>query len=242
MRNIHIVGCGALGSNLALEIAKRSIATDQFMEIYLYDDDKVEQRNLVTQLFDEVDVEQPKASCLVDKLRVGYNRIKFISCDYRVNEETAPAMKLDSQSVIIDVVDNITSRHFLWKLGMMRDVPVLHAAMAQSGSGRVDWNFRDKDTFHLSPKNVSPKALQEIVNKEEDKKLAPCMLNSFRGLILNTVIATNNALFTFFGRDVTKDCDQLTDGKPLPGLMTTWNVTTNGHSLVKELTQYVEQD
>jgi len=57
--NVHIIGCGATGSRIALELAKLGIRT-----IHLWDDDIVEGHNIANQIFELADIGTKKTETL----------------------------------------------------------------------------------------------------------------------------------------------------------------------------------
>jgi hypothetical protein len=239
MINLHIVGLGSLGSCLANEVAKRAMATAFPMALHLYDDDKVESRNVAAQHFSPRDLNKSKVEAVAENLEP-YN-VEVKTYQVRLTQENiSELMKLDGQSIILDCVDNITARHLLWNRGLCTDTPVLHLSMSEVGSGEVSWNWREVDTFSLSPKNLSPQKLEEIRKPKEEKKMPPCELNSFRGLILNTILAGLNSLFIFLGKDITKEYAEVTENGELPGIMSTWTTNTAAHKCMVELTQHQE--
>lgn len=60
---IHIIGCGAVGSTIAVNLARCGLT-----KITLYDDDVVDSHNLVNQMFRAKDVGKPKVEALADIL------------------------------------------------------------------------------------------------------------------------------------------------------------------------------
>lgn len=61
--NIHIIGCGAIGSTLAMYIAKMGIEN-----IILYDEDIVEDKNVANQMYCDDDIGKPKTEALKEYL------------------------------------------------------------------------------------------------------------------------------------------------------------------------------
>jgi hypothetical protein len=59
--------------------------------------------------------------------------------------------------------------------------------------------------------------------------MPPCELNSFRGLIWNTVLACVNSLFIFLGKDITKEIFIEDEHVEQQGLLTSWSSNTTSH-------------
>lgn len=62
---VHVVGCGATGSKIALSLAKLGIKPEL---LYFYDDDVVEEHNIANQAFIADDVSKPKTYALSDRI------------------------------------------------------------------------------------------------------------------------------------------------------------------------------
>lgn len=60
---IHIIGCGAVGSTLAYNLAKLGLTN-----IVLYDEDIVEGKNVANQMFRNIDIGKPKTEALKQML------------------------------------------------------------------------------------------------------------------------------------------------------------------------------
>ena len=77
--NIHIIGCGAIGSTLAENLVRYGLKN-----IVLYDFDTVTSHNIANQMYDEADIGQPKVIALAEHL-------------YRINPELKNTLILKSQ-------------------------------------------------------------------------------------------------------------------------------------------------
>jgi molybdopterin/thiamine biosynthesis adenylyltransferase len=60
---VHIIGCGAIGSNLAIMLARIGIN-----RMSLYDFDTVDEHNITNQAYDTKDLKLKKVECLAEKL------------------------------------------------------------------------------------------------------------------------------------------------------------------------------
>ena len=61
--NIHIVGCGAIGSHVAEQLARIGCE-----KIHLWDFDKVEPHNITNQMFFEDDIDKPKVEAVAEMM------------------------------------------------------------------------------------------------------------------------------------------------------------------------------
>lgn len=128
MSNIVLCGCGALGSYIAMQIAREG---DFFM---LYDDDKVERVNVRTgtSAFSWEHVRQYKARALGSMLMRKYGATAnpiTRTVDYPV---AYPA----ECNLLIDCFDNIEARAMTTIAG----IPALHVSIGEQGLGAIEWD------------------------------------------------------------------------------------------------------
>jgi hypothetical protein len=101
---VTIVGCGGIGSNAAFELI-----TMGFRCFVLYDDDKVEPRNLASQkAYRYRDLYRRKAEALAEIL-IEYGAIEVLVRDRRFTADDV----IDS-SIVIGAVDSMASRQMIW--------------------------------------------------------------------------------------------------------------------------------
>lgn len=255
MSRILLVGCGALGSGFAVELAKRSFSLQRSMELHTWDADVVSERNVSAQNFGPRHIGLSKVKAIEEQV-AEYKNITYVGHEVRITDENVlDEMKPTHSDIVVDAVDNIPTRQLLWQLGMMSMAPVLHVGMAQMGQGNVSWNFGEYDTFPLSPQWASiaesvalslakeakakAKAENEEPSEGEDDGeglivLPPCELTARRSLIQNTIAAAINALFIFKGADVTREMQELTQDEIFMHLVTNWNSTGSSHTCRRE--------
>ena len=131
--HVTICGVGALGSNLADSLSRQG-----FANLRLIDFDRVEPKNLGTQIYSTEDVGMLKVDAAQNAL-------------FR-NVEVEPevfAKKLDERNIkqmlrntdlVIDTFDNSQSRGLLFDYCSENDIDCLHAGMGD-GYGEVVWNL-----------------------------------------------------------------------------------------------------
>lgn len=241
MKTIHLVGGGALGSNLALEMAKRARASGNAIELHLHDFDKVDaSRNVASQNFDPGDDGDFKGEVIARKLKDYQPNLTVLPRNHRITKANyQEAFVKGRDTVIIDAVDNLDTRLLLWDAGNKLDVPVLHLGIDPSGTGIVSWNHREYDSYHLSPANLSEKAMKEVREGPAPPSLPPCELSGLRSLVMNTAAAGNASLFLYLGDDYLGVF--VGDISDTSGIMTVWNTGRRHFEVAKKLSGYVEK-
>lgn len=108
-----IVGCGGLGSMVALFLAGAGVG-----KLTLVDADSVELSNLHRQLaFRESDIGQPKAQALENQLLALNSEITVTSALRRFGDDAeSDAELLRDVDIVIDATDNLASRHAIERL------------------------------------------------------------------------------------------------------------------------------
>lgn len=134
MKKIVIVGVGALGSHLLLFL--RAIPDVQFTII---DDDRVEQKNLLSQFHTRMGVGRNKAQAL-SQLMHGLYGMKVEAIPHRLVKENAATL-LSGAALVIDCLDNAASRALVQETVRSTGVPCVHGALAADGElGRIVWD------------------------------------------------------------------------------------------------------
>jgi len=129
---VVICGAGAVGANLAESLARSGIR-----HLTVIDDDRVEERNLSTQPYQQADIGAFKAQILAHMLyrAVGAEVEAYTDCLTAQNAE-----KLFSGShLVVDAFDNSVSRRAVQEVCASTGVPCLHVGLA-AGYGEVIWN------------------------------------------------------------------------------------------------------
>ena len=121
--SVCIIGCGALGSASAELLARAGVN-----RIKLVDRDFVELSNLQRQhLFDEDDIDKPKASQLAEKLRKINSSVKI---EYEIgdfNSMNAESL-VKGLDLVIDGLDNISSRFLLNEVCVKLNIPWVYGS------------------------------------------------------------------------------------------------------------------
>jgi molybdopterin-synthase adenylyltransferase len=129
---ITICGAGALGANLAENLARAG-----FSKLKVIDRDRIEERNLSTQPYYRSDIGAFKAKILANNL---YRAIGTkVEAETKELTATNAAQLLKESGLIVDVFDNSTSRKALKDYGDSTGTPCLHAGLS-ADYAEVIWN------------------------------------------------------------------------------------------------------
>jgi sulfur carrier protein ThiS adenylyltransferase len=130
---VGIAGCGGLGSNAAMALARAGIGT-----LILADFDVVEESNLNRQHYFRADIGKPKVRALASHLRAVNPDIKLILHDERLTAETVPQVFAQA-TILIEAFDRAESKHWLIE-SWCRHFPERHIVCASgvSGIGNTD--------------------------------------------------------------------------------------------------------
>ncbi len=133
-RVITICGAGALGGNLAENLARQGFKT-----LRLIDYDKVEERNLATQPYYKEDIGHLKIKVLAERLyrssgaAVEVHRVKL--------DGSNATILLRSSSLVVDCFDNPPSREIVKNTCSLLKIPCLHMGLAE-GYAEIVWSER----------------------------------------------------------------------------------------------------
>jgi adenylyltransferase/sulfurtransferase len=116
--HIVIIGCGALGTTIANNLARSGIG-----HIRVVDRDIVELNNLQRQnLFDESDIGSPKALVAAEKLRKINSEIKIDHIVDDVNFENIERV-IKNMNIVLDGTDNMLVRFLINDACVKHDIP-----------------------------------------------------------------------------------------------------------------------
>lgn len=123
--SVTIIGCGGIGSNVAFELI-----TMGFRRFVLYDDDRVEPRNLASQkAYRPSDLYRPKVEALADIL-LEYGAAEVIAHKRRLTAEDS-----FESPVVIGAVDSMASRSII--LEVIENSPEVELYLDGRLSGQV---------------------------------------------------------------------------------------------------------
>lgn len=133
-QRLTICGAGALGSNLADNLARQG-----FHELRVIDRDRIEQHNVGTQLYGESDIGAWK----VEVLRQRLFRATGIEIEAHRKELSARSAKnlLQDGGLVIDTFDNSASRRLVQEHCRALQLPCLHVGL-YADYGEAIWDER----------------------------------------------------------------------------------------------------
>jgi predicted ThiF/HesA family dinucleotide-utilizing enzyme len=126
---IHIFGCGALGSHVALHLANLARGYD----FTLWDDDRVEQQNILTSAYWTHHIGALKVNALADMM---YRKAHARAIPRAITLTSKPNVDLQTTDLAIDSFDNSDARALTTNLG----VPTLHIGVSAQRTGQITWN------------------------------------------------------------------------------------------------------
>jgi adenylyltransferase/sulfurtransferase len=122
---IVIAGAGGLGSPIALYLTAAGVGT-----LRIIDNDKVELSNLNRQiLHGDKDIGKSKTASAYDKLTKLNKNINIETVHITIDENNA-AQLTEGFDVIVDAMDNLSTRFLLNKAAVKHKVPFIHGAVS----------------------------------------------------------------------------------------------------------------
>ncbi|HSQ55113.1 MAG TPA: ThiF family adenylyltransferase [Gemmata sp.] len=133
-RRLTLCGAGALGSNLADNLARQG-----FRDLRVVDRDRVEEHNVGTQLYGESDVGAWKVEVLKQRL-FRASGIEIETHRKELTDRTAKSLLHDG-GVVIDTFDNSASRRLVQEHCRNLQLPCLHVGL-YADYAEVIWDER----------------------------------------------------------------------------------------------------
>lgn len=132
---IVFAGCGAIGSNLADNMARQG-----FKNMYTIDMDRVEDHNKGTQLWDRLDVGKLKTACLKTKIYNSTGTVVTQDFNKKLTEDNiGKVFKKFEKEIIIDSFDNTEGRSLLHNYCHDFGLNCLHVGLFKDYA-EVIWN------------------------------------------------------------------------------------------------------
>jgi molybdopterin/thiamine biosynthesis adenylyltransferase len=132
MDRIVIVGVGALGSHLVL------FGRNWDAALVAVDFDRVEQKNVLSQLHTRMGVGRNKAQALRQTMQ-GLFGVRLKAVPHRLTEDNARTLLADA-TLVVDCVDHGPTRRLIAEVAAELELPCLHGALAADGAyARVMW-------------------------------------------------------------------------------------------------------
>lgn len=215
--HIAVVGCGFVGSVFTTEFLKRCFAGKLDPVFRFIDDDTVEARNCANQNFLLADIGRAKADVLATMAHQSDREAMWLKERLTLDNQDILLANVD---LIVDGVDNLATRQLLWGYGMRTNTPVVHLGISEQGTGKVEWTYKDHQTFSLRPAATVGKTILD----PESGVTPPCELARMRGVGLATGFAAACAVSIYLGFDP----ESHLEGIPTSGHLTVWHTTPSG--------------
>ena len=133
MKNVVIVGVGALGSHVVQFL--RSVNC----QIKVIDFDRVENKNTLAQFHGVSSVGKNKAQALSQAMNFFW-KVKLDAVPTRLKDNNVKEL-LGSADLVIDCLDNAASRYLIMDFVREKGISCLHGCLAATGDfGRVVWD------------------------------------------------------------------------------------------------------
>lgn len=132
MKTIAIVGLGANGSHAATALRNAGA-------LLLIDFDKVEQKNILSQMHGKLSLRRNKAQALVRQMGGMFGPNPHKAVIHKVDPINVDAI-LRGVDLVIDCTDNIAARTTVKDYCEQAMIPLMHAALSADGKlGRILW-------------------------------------------------------------------------------------------------------
>jgi adenylyltransferase/sulfurtransferase len=129
--SVVIAGAGGLGSPIAIYLAAAGVGT-----IRLIDHDRVDLSNLNRQVLHwEKDVGRKKVESAKEKLKSLNGHVAIEAREETIHEANVSAL-LDGFDVVVDAMDNLSTRYILNRAAIEKMIPFVHGAVS-GFEGRV---------------------------------------------------------------------------------------------------------
>lgn len=225
---VLVVGCGGLGSPIAVYLATSGIG-----EIHLVDFDTVDVTNLHRQVFYSLeDIGKPKAKVLSEfiKKRAPFTKVSF--CNKAVTKATIFEL-IKNYDIIVDGTDSLPTKYLLNDACVLKDKPLVYGSLYKFDGYVATFNVLQEDgTRSANLRDAFPKMATDVSNCEEAGTL-----NAIVGLIATQQV--NEVLKLILGI-----------GKPLKNELLIYNSLNNSQLKMKlkssfskdEIQQIFEQE
>lgn len=131
--NICICGAGAIGSNLVNNLMRQGVN-----KITIIDMDRVEAKNVSTQIYTLSNVGQKKAHAVKSIIyQATKGVINVVDKELKLNNASK---LLKGYDLVVDAFDNWKSRKVIKNFCEKNKIPCVHAGMSDDGFAEIKWN------------------------------------------------------------------------------------------------------
>ncbi|MGB4437636.1 MAG: HesA/MoeB/ThiF family protein [Sedimentibacter sp.] len=152
---VAVIGLGGLGGHISEQLARLGIG-----KLVLIDADKVDESNLNRQLFaTEKNIGQYKAEAAKERLTSVNSNLEYI-CYTQFFDETNADKILDDVNIVVDAVDNISTRFVLQKICKKLNLPLVHGSIG-GWYGQVSFIAPGDDTLDLIYTDINASGVEK---------------------------------------------------------------------------------
>ncbi len=166
---VLVVGCGGLGSPIAVYLAASGIGT-----LHLVDFDKVDATNLHRQVFYSLnDVGKYKSEALAAfvKQRAPFTNVSFST--EPLTKENAISL-IESYNIIVDGTDSLFTKYLLNDVCVMKEKPLVYGSLYKYDGYVSTFNIKQKNgSFSANLRDAFPEMNTDIPSCEEAGTLNP---------------------------------------------------------------------
>ncbi len=214
--SVLIVGCGGLGSTIAVYLAASGIG-----KIHLVDFDLIDNSNLHRQVFYTLDdVGKPKAATLANfiKQRAPFTEVNF--SNIAVTKETVFEL-ISTVDIVVDGTDSLPTKYLLNDACVLKNKPLVYGSLYKFDGYVASFNLPKKNgLFSANLRDAFPEMATDIPNCE-----TAGTLNAIVGLIATAQV--NEVLKIITGV-----------GKPLQNELLIYNSLQNSHLKIQLKSTY----
>jgi adenylyltransferase/sulfurtransferase len=161
--SVLVVGCGGLGSPIAVYLASSGIG-----KIHLIDFDTIDITNLHRQVFYALDdVGKPKAEVLSQfiKKRAPFTEVKFTNKP--ITKETVFEL-VENVDIVVDGTDSLPTKYLLNDACVIKNKPLVYGSLYKFDGYVSAFNILQKDgSYSANLRDAFPKMATDIPNCEE---------------------------------------------------------------------------
>ena len=194
--SVLVVGCGGLGSPIAVYLASSGIG-----KIHLVDFDTVDVTNLHRQVFYSLeDVNQPKAAVLSTfiKKRAPFTEVNFTNKP--ITKENVFEL-IENVDIVVDGTDSLPTKYLLNDACVIKNKPLVYGSLYKFDGYVATFNVLQKDgTYSANLRDAFPKMATDIPNCEEAGTL-----NSIVGIIAMQQVNEVLKLITAIGKPLANE-------------------------------------
>ena len=192
--SVLVVGCGGLGSPIAVYLSASGIG-----KIHIVDFDTVDISNLHRQVFYTLDdVGKQKAEVLSDfiKKRAPFTEVSF--SNKSVSKENVFEL-LENVDIVVDGTDSLPTKYLLNDACVLKNLPLVYGSLYKFDGYVATFNVLQKDgTYSANLRDAFPEMATDIPNCEEAGTL-----NSIVGMIATHQVNEVLKLITGIGKPLT---------------------------------------